>query len=124
MKVQHIQDAADINQERSRFFKLRLVISGKEILCIFYNHASEKNQREEVRDCHETIADIGCVPEKLHTDERTQRADYHVQNTIDLHLVRAEEKGKGGLAIGIPAQYRGQAEEYQRHDNDDLTCRQ
>ena len=92
MKAQHIQAAADINQGRSRFFEFRLVIRGKEILRVFYDHASEKNQREEVGDGHKTIADIGCVPEKLNADERPQRADHHVQDTIDLYLVRAEEK--------------------------------
>ena len=97
------------------------VVVRKERLGVLHDHAAEQDQREQVRNGHQAVADIRRVPEQLDADERTGRRDEHVQNPVDLHPAGTEQEGKGGFAVGIPAQHGGEAEQDQRDRNDDLS---
>ena len=78
---------------------LRVIVIGKEVLRILYDDPAEENQREQVWNGHEAVADVRRVPEKLHADERTEGADHHVQHPVNLYPVSAEQKSKGGFTV-------------------------
>ena len=96
------------------------IIGREEVLRVLDDDSAEQDQGEEVRDGHEPVADVRRIPEELHADQRAGRAEEHMQHPVDLHPARAEEEGKGGLAVGVPAEDSGQAEQNQRDDDNNL----
>ena len=59
------------------------VIFREEGTGILDDHASKQNQREQVRNGHEPVANVCRVPEELHADQRAGRGDQHVQDAVD-----------------------------------------
>ena len=97
-----------------------MIVIGKEILCVLYHDPPEQDQREQVGNGHQTVADVRRVPEELDADERAESADDHMQHPVNLHFMCAEQEGKGGFPVGIPAQYRREAEQDQGNDDYNL----
>ena len=84
------------------------------LVCLSDDDARECNQRDEVRDGHEAVDDIGEDPDGFELEEGTGGDQRDEDQAVGQHTFVAEEVDAGALAVVVPAENRREGEEHER----------
>ena len=94
--------------------KLFLIRPTAEVLVrLSHDDARECQQRDEVRNGHEAVDDIGEDPDCLQLQESTRSDEQDEDDAIGQHAAIAEEVDAGAFAVVVPAENRREGEEHE-----------
>lgn len=62
---------------------MSVVESVEEVSCFLGNDAAQENQGYQVRECHESVEDVGACPHGANREVRTDKDGRNIDPTVD-----------------------------------------
>ena len=82
---------------------------------LMHDDSREGNERDQVRDRHESIDDVGEHPDRLEFQKCTARDERDEDEAVRQNGTHAREVENGALTVVVPAENGGEREEGKRN---------